>query len=218
MVLTVTEMLRAHGVVGSSSSSTATAWPNSPGRPRHHRQHGPRVRRNHGLLPHRRETPSLPAPHRPQSDEQVDWSRPTPRSKGLFRTDRRLARADNSPKRSSLDLSTVQPSARRAKASAGPHRRSRHAGVQAASGNARSVRKAWGLKRGSSRRRNEGRARTKRATAVQRSTKCALNGTAPSSSPPSLVARTLQQPRCHDRCRAWSHARRASGGSTASPG
>ena len=48
-------------------------------RPRHHRQHGARVRRDLRLLPGgRREHARVPAPHRPGAKPDIaDWSRPT---------------------------------------------------------------------------------------------------------------------------------------------
>ena len=53
------------------------------GRPRHHRQHGARIRRDLRHLPDRRsETLRLPAPHRPQRRARSPSSRPTPRSRG----------------------------------------------------------------------------------------------------------------------------------------
>ena len=52
LVLTVTERLRQHKVVASSSNSSARHAPWRC-RPRHHRQHGAQIRRHHGLLPGR---------------------------------------------------------------------------------------------------------------------------------------------------------------------
>ncbi len=65
LVLTVTEMLRRKGVVGKFVEFYG-ARPGQPaaGRPRHDRQHGPRVRRDLRHLPDRRRDPPLPASSR----------------------------------------------------------------------------------------------------------------------------------------------------------
>ena len=66
LTLTVTQMLRAHGVVGDVRR-VLRAGPLvdvAPG-PRDDRQHGARVRRHDGLLPRRRRDAGLPAPHQP---------------------------------------------------------------------------------------------------------------------------------------------------------
>ncbi len=66
LVLCVTEMLRGDKVVGKFveffGEGTAVA---GRARPRHHRQHGARVRRDHGLLPGRPSDGRLPDLHRP---------------------------------------------------------------------------------------------------------------------------------------------------------
>ena len=55
LVLTVTQMLRKKGVVDKFVEFYGPGSERArPGRPRHHRQHGARVRRHHGLLPGRR--------------------------------------------------------------------------------------------------------------------------------------------------------------------
>jgi hypothetical protein len=68
LVLTVTQLLRKKGVVdkfvefyGDGIAALSLA------RPRDHRQHGARVRRDHGLLPDRSGDDRLPALHRPRS-------------------------------------------------------------------------------------------------------------------------------------------------------
>ena len=66
LVLTVTEMLRKKGVVGKFVEffGPGLATP-AARRPRHHRQHGPRVRRDLRHLPRRPGLARLPALHRP---------------------------------------------------------------------------------------------------------------------------------------------------------
>ena len=51
------------------------------GRPRHHRQHGPRVRRDLRHLPRRRRDAALPAAHRPAGVAGRSWSRRTARNR-----------------------------------------------------------------------------------------------------------------------------------------
>ena len=53
----------------------------TPGRPRHHRQHGPGVRRHLRLLPRGRETLALPAPHGPRPRPRWSSSSATARSR-----------------------------------------------------------------------------------------------------------------------------------------
>ena len=66
LVLTVTEMLRKAKVVGKFVEffGQGTRVP-CRARPSHHREHGPRVRRDHGLLPDRRPHPGVFPRHRP---------------------------------------------------------------------------------------------------------------------------------------------------------
>ena len=66
LVLTVTQMLRKKGVVEKFVEFFGPGLgADDAGRPRHHRQHGARVRRDLRLLPGRRRDAALPAPHRP---------------------------------------------------------------------------------------------------------------------------------------------------------
>ena len=66
LVLTVTEMLRRKGVVGKFVEFYGDGLANLPaGRPRHDRQHGPRVRRDLRHLPDRRRDAPLPRALRP---------------------------------------------------------------------------------------------------------------------------------------------------------
>ena len=53
-----------------------------PGRPRHDREHGPRVRRHLRLLPGGRRDAALPATHRPRRRRGGRWSSATARSRG----------------------------------------------------------------------------------------------------------------------------------------
>ena len=66
LVLTITQILRKKGVVGKFVEFYG-AGPErpEPGRPRHRCQHGPRIRRHHGLLPRGRRNPGLPSPLQP---------------------------------------------------------------------------------------------------------------------------------------------------------
>ena len=66
VVLTITEMLRDHGVVGKFVEFYGEGVAaGAAGQPRHHRQHEPRVRLHLRDLPDRRRDPGVPAPHRP---------------------------------------------------------------------------------------------------------------------------------------------------------
>ena len=70
----------------SSSSSTAPASPTSSRRPRHHRQHGPRIRCHLRHLPRRQGDPQLPPSHRPQRRAHRAGRRLLPGEQGLFHT------------------------------------------------------------------------------------------------------------------------------------
>ena len=61
LVLTVTQMLRKKGVVEKFVEFYGPGLAHEPGRPRHHRQHGPGIRRHLRLLPRGRRVPGLPA-------------------------------------------------------------------------------------------------------------------------------------------------------------
>ena len=64
-VLTVTQMLRAKGVVGKFVEFYGSGLSNlSPRRPRDHRQHGAGIWRNNRILPDRRRNAQLPASDR----------------------------------------------------------------------------------------------------------------------------------------------------------
>ena len=66
LVLTVTERLRKQGVVGKFVEFFGAGHGVADRRrPRHHRQHGARIRRDHRHLPDRRDDARLPAPDRP---------------------------------------------------------------------------------------------------------------------------------------------------------
>ena len=66
LVLTVTEMLRQHGVVGKFVEFYGEGVATVPARqPGHHRQHVARVRLDLRHLPHRRRDPALPGADRP---------------------------------------------------------------------------------------------------------------------------------------------------------
>ena len=80
LVLTITEALRKHGVVGKFVEffGPGLGAPDDR-RPRHARQHVPRVRRHRRDLPDRRHDARLPAAHRPRRRRRSRWSRPTRR-------------------------------------------------------------------------------------------------------------------------------------------
>ena len=108
LVLTVTQILRKEGVVDKfveffgAGVSTHVA-----GRPGHDRQHGPRVRRDDGLLPDRRRDARLPAPHRPHRRPKCSSSSATARSRACSAPT--TAPAPTFTKTLSLDLGTVEP-------------------------------------------------------------------------------------------------------------
>ena len=88
LVLTVTQMLRKKGVVGKFVEFYGTGLERAqPGRPRHRRQHGARIRRHHGLLPggstrrwHICDSPTAPP-------DLVALVEAYTKEQGLFRTD-----------------------------------------------------------------------------------------------------------------------------------
>ena len=109
LVLTVTQMLRKKGVVEKFVEFYGPGLAaDEPGRPRHHRQHGPRVRRHLRLLPGGRRDPALPAAHRPRRARWWTLVERYCKEQGLFRTD-----ATPDPVFTDtleLDLATVEPS------------------------------------------------------------------------------------------------------------
>ena len=125
----------------SSSSSSATGSTQlSAARPRDHREHGARVRRDDGLLPGRRGDACSYLRFTGRSEEQVELVERTSKAQGLFRT-----KESPTPRFTDmleLDLATVVPSLAGPDAPAGPHRahRSRSAPVRQALGRASSPR------------------------------------------------------------------------------
>ena len=82
LVLTVTEMLRAHGVVGKFVEFHGPGMSRSgPGGSRHHQQHVAGVRRHRDPVPGRRRDAALPAHDRPSGGARWRVSRRTPRSR-----------------------------------------------------------------------------------------------------------------------------------------
>ena len=77
-------------------------------RPRHHRQHGARVRRDLRHLPGRRRDAALPALHRPRGRRRSRWSRPTRASRASSTAPRRRRRS--TPTSSSSISRSVEPS------------------------------------------------------------------------------------------------------------
>ena len=96
----------------SSSSSSAPVCRSGARRPRDDRQHGARVRRDHGLLPGRRRDLKYLPLHRPRATSRSRWSRPTARSRASVAR-RRPRRTRSTPTRWS------STSARRAERSPG---------------------------------------------------------------------------------------------------
>ena len=118
LVLTITEMLRKHGVVGKFVEFYgAGVARRAAGQPRHDRQHEPRVRLDLRDLPDRRRDAALPALHRPQG--RADRPR-----RGVRQGERPVARPVRAEPDYSetleLDLSHGRAVARRAEAPAGP--------------------------------------------------------------------------------------------------
>ena len=110
VVLTITEMLRRHGVVGKFVEFYGEGVSRrAAGEPRDDRQHEPRVRLHLRDLPDRRRHPGVPAPHRSLAPSRSRSSRRTPRSRGCGCTP-----APTSPRRAtaSASSSTCRPSCR----------------------------------------------------------------------------------------------------------
>ena len=109
LVLTVTQILRKAGVVDKFVEFFgAGRLRHVAGRPGDDRQHGPRVRRDDGLLPRRCRNAQLPAPHGPHRGTKCELVERYCKEQGLFRT-------DDGPtpiftKTLALDLGTVEPS------------------------------------------------------------------------------------------------------------
>ena len=121
LVLTVTEMLRKAKVVGKFVEFFGEgADVARRARPRHHRQHGARVRRDHGLLPGRRQDHRVLPRHRPHR-------RRDRRVRGLLQGAGHVRHPEEGrdrlhARRSSSTWRRVLPVARRPEAPAGPHR------------------------------------------------------------------------------------------------
>ena len=94
------------------------------GRPRHHRQHGARIRRHDGLLPRRRANPRIPPPHRPRRKTQSRLVERYCKEQGLWRDDAAAHRLFT--KVVELDLAHRRALPRRPQAPARPHRPLRH--------------------------------------------------------------------------------------------
>ena len=109
LVLTVTEMLRAKGVVGRFVEFFGAGPRRAAARrPRDDRQHVAGVRLDLRDLPDRRRDAALPALHRPRRRSRSSWSRPTPasRASGTTSTPRTPVYSDTLE----LDLGDVEPS------------------------------------------------------------------------------------------------------------
>ena len=117
LVLTVRRCCGRRAWWGSSSSTSARACRAWPGGPRHHREHGARVRRHLRLLPRGRRDPRLPATHRAR-EADVDLVERYCKEQGLFRT----AETPDPEFTDTLelDLATVEPSLAGPEAAPGP--------------------------------------------------------------------------------------------------
>ncbi len=82
LVLTITEMLRKHGVVGKFVEFYGPGVSRcAAGQPGDDRQHEPGVRLDRGDVPDRRRDDQVPAADRPPATSRSRWSRPTRRSR-----------------------------------------------------------------------------------------------------------------------------------------
>ena len=108
LVLTVTEILRSEKVVGKFVEFFGAGARIARGaRPRHHRQHGARVRRDDGLLPGRREDHRLLQGHRPHQGRDRAFEAYF-RAQGMFGVPQ--AGDIDYTQDVTLDLGTVAPS------------------------------------------------------------------------------------------------------------
>ncbi len=89
LVLTVTQMLRAKGVVGKFVEFFgAGRRPAAARRPGDHRQHGARIRRHLRLLPDRRRDARLSAPDRPRRPQRIALVEAYAKAQGMWRVER----------------------------------------------------------------------------------------------------------------------------------
>ena len=106
LVLKVVEMLRANGVVGKFVEFYGDgSGPSAAGRPRDHRQHGTRIRRDLRLFPDRRRNPALPA-HTGRDEDRVALVEAYAKENGFWRD------ADYAPVYTDtlhLDMGTIVP-------------------------------------------------------------------------------------------------------------
>ena len=118
LVLTITEKLRKHGVVGKFVEFFGPGLERSDDRrSRHARQHVSRVRRDDRDFPDRRDDARLPAAHRPRAGRRSRSVEAYAKAQGMFRR-----AGDPDPiytETVELDLATVEPMPRRAEAAAG---------------------------------------------------------------------------------------------------
>ena len=122
LVLTVTQMLREHGVVGKFVEFYGAGHPeHAARRPRDDRQHEPGVRLDVRDLPDRRRDAALHARSPAAPTEQSRSSRPTPRAQGLWHDEN--SEEPTYSETLELDLGDVVPVAGGPEAPAGPRRR-----------------------------------------------------------------------------------------------
>ena len=122
LVLRVTEMLRAHGVVGKFVEFFGPGLDDDAARqPRDDREHGARVRRDDGLLPRRSQTIDYMRLTGRDDAELVETVEQYYREAGPLA--RRRAGVDRRTRSDlELDMGTVEPSLAGPKRPAGPHR------------------------------------------------------------------------------------------------
>ena len=130
VVLTITEMLRKHGVVGKFVEFYGEGVAaGAAGQPRHDRQHEPRVRLDLRDLPDRRRHARLPAPHRPQRRAGRPRRGVRQGAGPVARRRPDEPRALRVPRARPVDRRAVD---RRPEAPAGPHRADRRQGARSA--------------------------------------------------------------------------------------
>ena len=185
LVLTVTEMLRAKGVVGKfveffGPGLSAMTLPDRATAG----QHGARVRRHHGLLPGRRRDAALPAATG-RTDDEVELVERYAKEQGLFRT-------DDTPDPSYTDSARARPvdgraQPGRAQAAAGPRAAREHMKASVPAGRSQRPGRASAASPSAD---DGGRAAARRRD--REGTPDAARATARWSSPPSRLHQHLQ--------------------------
>ena len=185
-------MLRKKGVVGKFVEFYG-AGPGgaAAGRPGHHRQHGPRVRRHLRHLPRRCRDAALPASHRPARRRRSSCVEAYCKEQGLFHT-RDTPEAVYTDTLE-LDLGTRRAEPGRPDAAAGSRRLLQDVKQVVRGGAARAARRSRRSKAASHDRRRPGQ---RRLRAARRRPAARASSTARWSSPPSPAAPTRPTRRC----------------------